>query len=72
MDLGNGSPARVFSRDEIMKKQRGGKRAGSGRKRTGPIKVKKTIAMPVDDWAEFDERRGEITRGTYIMQLLGL
>ena len=53
-------------------KKRGGKRAGAGRKKTGPTKVKKTVAMPEHVWKVFDERRGAISRGAYLMELMGL
>lgn len=50
----------------------GGKRPGSGRKATGPTMTKKTIALPESAWHAFDERRGKMTRTSYLLAIMGL
>jgi len=49
----------------------GGKRAGSGRKPAGGLKVRKlTITLLPEEIAAFDEIRGELSRGKWLSQQL--
>ena len=62
---------RISSRNQDMKK-RGGKRKGAGRKATGKKAVTRSISMLEPAWTAFDEQRGSLSRGAYLMQILGL
>jgi len=55
-------------------KSRGGARPGAGRKKgsgTGRKVVSKSISLPPDAWVEIDCRRGSLSRGRWLMRLLG-
>lgn len=58
---------------QIMKKQRGGKRIGSGRKpgiKKARNKIARSITFHRDTWAQIETKRGGLTPSKYIEKLL--
>jgi hypothetical protein len=56
-----------------MKKQRGGKRIGSGRKpgiKKARNKIARSITFHRDTWAKIETKRGGLTPSKYIEQIL--